>query len=349
MLWSTTGKSVYLDCPYHRFLGLTWCPLHPLPSPLFSFRLLCSNAWFWKNGSRTVVQQYHESMPLNEQCYPGGFTYSWRLLVPPALPNNGGSSSSSLTVEIFRFFVPVTAAKTFASSSVSAVKARGLLRTLAQPNANVATSNYRQQLNAQHPQHEHQPHHSSQPHHSPQQHKQHKQQQQQQQQQQQSEQQYNPQYNGSELPITSPMTTSESIHSDLLKVEQQRNLRDYYERGGVGVRGVLGVGGGVGGYKKEEVASLDYNQHEHHIQKQQNRHHHPQVQQHVQWNEGALERLHEENNIRFMNRSTTGTSRRHNHHLSGRRHPQPSQSSRPQPFYNSAKSDSSHRYRLQQQ
>jgi hypothetical protein len=75
-----------------------------------------SNAWFWKNGSRTIVQQYNETMPLNEQCYPGGFTYSWRLLLPNKDDNSTTTTTnskniSSLTLEIFRFFVPVTSAK----------------------------------------------------------------------------------------------------------------------------------------------------------------------------------------------------------------------------------------------
>ena len=247
-----------------------------------------SNAYFWKEGSRVVVQEFHEQAPLNEQCYPGGFTYSWRLFVPENHNARRNEPNLSLTVEIFRFFVPATTTKKkqHRTAPLQPVVARGLNRTLQMPHVNVTTQSYGNRNHptsttttpqpytteiVQHPlyksqqvyqqQHQHQQDHHQQQHQQRQQHYE-----------QQHQQHHSQQQEG------------------ILRIEQHRQLRSHYEeqrntnsyveqppydrmlssvadpptppkrntqRGGKGVRGVLGIGGGVAGYHDINDGSSD--------------------------------------------------------------------------------------------
>ena len=66
-----------------------------------------SNAWFWKEGKRVVISEFDSTLPLVDQCYPGGVTYVWRLIEPPA--KQFGAPPVAVTLEIFRFFIPSSA------------------------------------------------------------------------------------------------------------------------------------------------------------------------------------------------------------------------------------------------
>jgi hypothetical protein len=60
-----------------------------------------------------VISEFDATVPLKDQCYPGGMTYVWRLLTPPT------KQAVAVTVEIFRFFVP-SGVKDASSDALSA-------------------------------------------------------------------------------------------------------------------------------------------------------------------------------------------------------------------------------------